>query len=530
MSRLRQWATPNTIVLLAAVAVGGTLRVAGTVWGLPFSLHPDEWVVVDGAMDLARRNSFEPTLFLRPDHVEIKLSFLAYTAYAIGILRMPVETAYAADPAVFLHISRLITAMIGTTMIVIAYLIGRRFARPIGTIAAVIVAVFPPFVIHSAYATPDIPLALATMLVMLGCLHYLARPGYASLLFASAFVSVSIAIKYPGAISAVMIAIVVIVAAIRERRLWRILAHGAAAVAAVIGFLFIISPVLFTNIRGVVTAIRKEARTEHAGADGLGFGGNLLFYVNEFATSSGILLSLLALVGIAFVMRRRDVRGIPLALGFITWLALSALALHWERWGIPMFLSPIFFAAIGSYWAYRWLGQVRPAWRWRRPVAGAVVGVVLLNLLAGSVAATVRLRAPDTRVALMDEVAEIGATRANSVFDGYTPLTPDSRYRLEEQLALVDGELVPVSDSVEFAVLSSCNYSRYYTSPKYEDERALYAAIREQYNLLLEVDATPKQRSSVLEPLSIVSALQEIAAIARGGFTGCDIAVYRIPG
>ena len=60
-------------------------------------------------------------------------------------------------------------------------------------------------------------------------------------------VSVATAIKYPGALGAIMIAVTVIVSGVQARAWGRILWHGAAAIAAVVGFLFVISPVLFTN-------------------------------------------------------------------------------------------------------------------------------------------------------------------------------------------------------------------------------------------------------------------------------------------
>jgi len=39
-------------------------------------------VIVEGAIDMVKRHSFEPSFYYRPDHVEIQLSYLAYMAYA----------------------------------------------------------------------------------------------------------------------------------------------------------------------------------------------------------------------------------------------------------------------------------------------------------------------------------------------------------------------------------------------------------------------------------------------------------------
>ncbi|NYF11559.1 hypothetical protein HDC94_002715 [Leifsonia sp. AK011] len=525
---MRGWFRASTLVVLGAVLVGGTLRVLGTSWGLPLGLHPDEWTIVQGALDLAQRNSFEPSLFLRPDHVEIKLSFLAYTLYAVILHGVPVPVAYADDPATFLLISRLITAVLGTAMIVMAALIGRRFSRPVGAIAAVLFAIFPPFVLSSHYATPDIPLALASMIVILALMYYVSKPGYVSLLVASAGVSLSIAIKYPGAISATMIAIVVVVLAIRDRRPLRILSHGAAAIAGVVAFLFTISPVLFTNVTGVIAAIQKEARTEHSGADGLGWGGNLLFYAEGFFLVAGVLLTAISILGVVLAIRMRALVALPLALGFLTWVILSAVALHWDRWAIPMYLSPLLFASVGGWYAYRFVGQRYPEWRWRRLVTIIVSALVLLNLAAGSVATVARLLATDSRNEAAQTFADLGITPDNSVDEGYSPLVPNGPMYLDDVVKWEDGRIVPAYEGKKFILLSSCLHDRFWTAEKYADERAMYDAIRSDYPLELTVETVPARQRTGIEPWNVATAIAETAAFANGGLGGCTLEVYRI--
>ena len=147
---------------------------------------------------MAKRHSFEPKYFFRPDHVEMQLSNLAYLAYAHLFHGSSPQSVYASDPAPFILISRTITACFGVAMIVVAYLIGKRFTRAIGVLAAFLVAFFPTFVDQSHFATPDVPLSFALMIVILGCMRYLDSPSWGNLLLASLGVSVAIAIKYPG--------------------------------------------------------------------------------------------------------------------------------------------------------------------------------------------------------------------------------------------------------------------------------------------------------------------------------------------
>lgn len=520
------------VALWLILLAGAALRVAGTSWGLPLQLHPDEWVVVRGAIDMAERNSFEPMFFLRPDHIEMKLSYAAYVAYAHLFHGASPEALFAVDQAPFVLISRLITAALGTAMIVVAYLIGRRFSRPVGVVSAFLVAFYPLYVDHSHYATPDVPLTLALMIVILGCMRYLSRPSWGSLLLACFAASAAIAIKYPGAIGNVIIAVTVTVGSARAGNLRRFVLHGLGAVAAVVGFLFMISPVLFTNVTAVVTAIRREARQSHLGADGLEWSGNAVFYAVGFATGAGILVVVLFALGVMWCIRMRLVESIPLLLGVVYWVILSALPLHWERWALPMHLTPLLVGSIGAVFS---LEYARARWRGHWPAWTALgVGMIVgANLVLGSVAVVARLRAPDTRATSEPGLSTRGVNAANTAFEGYTPFQPGGPKFIFDDFDAIDGRLVPVdragSDDIRYVVISSDMYDRFTAEPRYAAAQAFYARLDDQYQLVATFVGAPPRDRSALEPLSVWSSLRYICAIAEGGSAGPTIKVFEIP-
>lgn len=528
LTRMRALIVRTPVIVALIVLAGAILRMVGLTWGLPQQLNPDEWVIVQGALDLAARNSFEPSIFLRPDHLEIQLSYLAYTAYSWVFTGGPVEAAYAADPGTFLLISRLITSLFGTGMIVLAFLIGRRFHRTAGIIAAVLFALYPPFVFHSHLATPDVPLTTVLMGLVLACMYYLAKPGYVSLLIASAMVSLAIAIKYPGAIAASFIALVVVIMAVRQSKPWRILSHGLTAIAGVVGFLFVISPVLFTNVSGVIDAIRRESRTNHPGSDGLGFGGNLLFYANEFVLSAGIIVTVAAIAGVVFSIRRRWLQAVPLALGAFMWVVLSVLPLHWERWGAPMVITPLLFAAIGAWLLPTWLAERGWLGRWRRPVLIVLASIAGASLLLGSIAVTARYLAPDTRISGASVLADAGVTGENTIFEGYSPFVPSGPIYVFDAFTQRGDELVPLDEEKTYLLLSSCVNGRFEQGAANQDERDFYTAVRSQFELELVISAVEPAARSPFEPISIAGALTEIAQLASGASAGCTIEVYRL--
>ena len=522
--------------LTATIVGGASARLVGGSWGLPLDLNSDEWVIVRGALDMAKRHSFEPGYFFRPDHLEMQLSNLAYLAYSYTFHGSSPETLYATFPAPFILISRSITACFGIAMIVLAYLIGKRFARPIGVLAAFLVAFYPPFVTHSHFASPDVPLSLALMIVILGCMRYLTTPSWGNLLLSCLGVSAAIAIKYPGALGALMIAVSVIISGVQARAWSRILVHGAASIAAVVGFLFAISPVLFTNAHTTLSTLMAQAGDTHAGGDGLSWSGNMAYYAEGLATSAGVILLVCFALGVLWSIRLRLVQSIPLWLGAVVWVLLSRVPPHWERWALPMDLTPLLIAPIGVYYSWRYLRDKRAnspgiAARWLPWGALGLAVVMAANLVAGSVAVSARYVAKDTQT-FAPRLAARGVSAANTISEGYSPLFPGGYTNIFGAFDVTRGRLVLSHDKnnsgMRFVVLSSDLFARYMTDPKYRVEQRFYTTMDKQFPLLTSY-VPAQQTTSALELVSIWGSLSYVADIARGGFSGPTIKLYEIP-
>ncbi len=530
--------TALTVILLG----GATARLVGGGWGLPLDLHPDEWVIVRGAIDMAQRRSFEPPYYFRPDHVEMQFSNLAYLVYSHLLHSSRPETLYKANQAPFILISRAITACFGVAMIVVAYLIGTRFTRAIGVLSAFVVAFFPPFVDHSHFATPDVPLSFAFMIVILGCMRYLDWPSWGNLLLASLGVSIAIAIKYPGALGAIMIAITVVVGGVRARAWSRILVHGVGAVTAVLGFLFVISPVLFTNFQAVASNLTAQAGPTHLGADALGWFGNLRFYAEALANHAGIILLLSFALGVFWSIRLRLLQSVPLWMGAVVWVILSGVPLHWDRWGLPMYLTPLLIAPIGAYHSFRYLLE-RGAERWLLWGAVGMGIVAAANFVTGSAAVCAQFLATNTQT-LARDLAARGIDHTNTIYEGYTPLFPGEPKAIFNAFQVIGGHLVLSSQfhnksRLRYVALSSDMYDRYKAEPKYAAEQKFYAMLDKQFPVLTTYHPVstkppvgltwPAPPGWGLEIVDIRNALVYVGEVAHGGFSGPTIKVYEIP-
>jgi Dolichyl-phosphate-mannose-protein mannosyltransferase len=520
---------------LTVIVLGGAAaRLLGSNWGLPLELHPDEPVIVQGALDMVRRHSFEPSVYFRPDHVEIQLSYLAYMAYGHLFHGASPGTLYASDPAPFILMSRLITACFGIAMTVVAYLIGKRFTPAIGVLTAFAVAFFPMYVDHSHLATPDVPLSLTLMIVILGCMRYLDSPSWGNLLLACLGVSVSIAIKYPGALGAIMIAITVIIRAVPDRAWGRLLVHGAGAIGAVVGFLFAISPVLFTNYPVTLSTLRAQSEgTPPLGSQGLGWTGNMGFYAETFASTAGVILLLCFALGVGWCVRLRLVQSIPLGLGAIYWVILSDIPLHWSRWALPMYLTPLLIAPIGAYYSFRYLADKGSA-HWLRWAAAGLGAVMATNLLVGSVATTASYLSPDTRTVGREYFAARGVDKTNTVFEGYTPLLPGAPQQIFPAFTFIKGRLLVKSKGagspkIRYVVLSSSMKGRFEVDPKYVAQQKFYAILNTQFPLLTTFDPVIHSSSSFGEISNIWNGLDFVRQIAGGGLSGPTIELYENP-
>lgn len=518
-------------LLVVILVVATVVRVLGTRFGFPLFLHPDEFAVIDGVIDMAERNSFEPgpEFNLRPDHLEMKINYVLFAGFAAIFQGMSIEAAFAADPVPFYWIARLMTAAFGVATVGLAYLVGARWSRQVGIVAAALFAIFPPFVTHAHFATPDVPLTFSVLLLVYALMRYVRSCSWSTLLVAAFAVAMAVSIKYPGAVGTVTIAATVVAAAIRDRAWLRILTHGAGSAAACVGFLFLITPSLFTNISGVRREVAVQAEGDRLAAPDYGFWGNLGYYVDAFGSSAGVLLSLLVLVGCVAAARSRRLELLPWLAGVPFWFSLSTLPMTWERWALPMWVTPLLLASLGFCFGVEHLHRTRARW-----VPGTVAAVVGLHLGAGSAASVADLLAPDTRNAGLALARAQGIERDESIFEGYTPFLPGKPHFFFGQVGPgPDGDgyrmETRAGTPARYVVLSEAMYARALGNPSLEEEERIYRWVMETHDEVVTVDSIAAPESSWWEPVAVHRHLGFVASLAGGELTGPRIRIFEVP-
>lgn len=521
-------------ILIFVTVLGGILRCIYCFRGYPYQLHPDEHTIVNNAIDMLSRHSWEAYVYNRPDQFEIKCNAFLFHIFSWLHYHVPAYEGFELNSGIFYVIARLYTTMFGTAMILLMYLtVGKILKKDsiskqkVQLFAAAMIAFSPLFIEHSAYATPDIVLTFFILLTAYISAEYLEN-GKRWTIYAIALITgICITIKYPAAIVCSYIAFIVIYKCIKDKKGFKeIFVLGMSSILIILAAIFVIAPNLYTDFGNVVSTFITEARPNHIGQDGLGFFGNMRFYFKTILESMGILSGPLFLVGCGFLIKNRKASHFPLLISGIYWVCLSVLSLFWVRWGVPMFLTYIILVSIGLVWIWDLL-QKQDKGRYLVTIPAVLMALLITNNLVTGIKITKWSTVKDTRIVAMDYCEENGVTAENSIYEGYTPLAPDAgpgaqfiAFQMEE-----DG-IKPQEryTAKKYLVISSSFKKRYLNeADHYPEIAAVYQEIDKQYPLIYSIDSED-YKASPWEIPNILYGFQYI--FAENGPTGLPIYVY----
>ncbi len=501
------------------------IRRIGLKFGSPFLTHPDEWTILEPAFTMTLERTFDSGDYQRPDQIMHLLNFFYLNTLSLIKLGQDLSVSFRANEFFFYYSARFLTAIFGSLIPIVAYKIGKQSAVDYSIPAALLFAFFPVYVLHSHYATPDIPITFFTLVVILFSLKYV-RGGKSKFLYlATLFAAINTAEKYPGVLSFGIIAFSILWVQNEKYRgqplniLKFTCIESLKFFGVYVLFLYIVAPNLFINYGEVIENIKTESRTEHPGSDGLSWLGNMWFYVQNYVTYANIVVILLLLVGIAGIFITKNYAMLFDSYGLVYWVILSKLALHWERWALPMYIFPLLFAAFG--FAFLW--HALKSNRLLKAVIGLVFGMSVVGLVMHSLSLSIQSSYTHTTVAAYQFCQDSGIKPKNSIYEGYTPFAPGYNQFIDLSLA---------TDDTEYIFLSSGAYGRFYREPeRYADEIMTYDQIRSD-NIFV-------QKFTATEPASNIPLLAwaddiwyyaglHLGTISYPRYSGPTIEIYRI--
>lgn len=524
------------IVLLIFFLFGLILRMNGVSFGLPLELHPDEHAIIKPAIRMANDGNLDPRKYDRPDHVTIYLNAFSYklaSAVQCKFLhdcKTPGEQ-YNAHILWYHSFSRSISAFFSALTIVVMYflLVEITGRKTCGLLAASIVAVLPSFITHAHFVTPESIFVFFILLVAFFSLRYLVTEELKYLLLALLMCALATAEKYPGLLSFSMILFSIVL--VSWPNIKKTGAYILLAFTSFVGFLFLITPYLFISYHGTIESLKSESRSTHLGHAGLGWLGNMQYYVEQFVDNFGFLLLFFAVLGFIFLVlriRSSDMMRRASLLAFFGGLyfaAISYLSLHWERWIIPTYITIIVFSTIGFFSLWDSIQKQKFA---KIMLSMLIVMVLIISAVSLSVRgfyASVHFDFPDTRNVSREWIKQNMYNDSKWVWDAYTPFLPGccgsaGAKKIEEYR----------SKGVQYIVVSSYIYDRFLSEPEhYKKFSGFYQNLFRNYKPY-KVFASNDFIFSDNELLQIIEGIQYIKWLGNIDTytTGPEIRIYDI--
>lgn len=501
------------------------IRRIGLRFGFPLLTHPDESpYVLEPVIHMTVNRTLDSGSYQRPDQI-LHITYFVYLNF-LSLIRFgeSIARTFSENQLFFYYYSRLLIAILGSIIPVVAYRIGKLHKIDFGVAAAIFFAFFPPYVHHSHYISPDIPITLFSLLVIYYSTKYLLDNENKFLYIATVFAAINTAEKYPGLLSLGII-IVAIVSRSYSEKFWTNIdslreTFKTLLKAIVVYFLsmYLVAPNIFIEFGQVIQAILNEARTTHLGSDNLGWLGNLKFYFHQYVSATNGLMNALFFLGLLAWLKNKDRLIILLFYGFAYWLLMSKLALHWERWALPMYTAPLLISALGFAYLYELLKDKRSM----RYMPLMVLLVASSHQFITSLSSSSRMAFTDTRVVALDYCNQHSISNENTLFEGYTPFIP------QYSQTIFNTPIRDTANSKQYVILSSNMYQRYYNeSDRYQDEVNYYEEIRQNFHLIKRFSPSNKPEDLLGKLDDIVFYfLRYLERVENDRFTGPVIEIY----
>ena len=521
-------------VLLGVIfALAIIFRIVAINWGLPnTNLHPDEGIIFIKAYECARDRSFEvEDYYYRPNHVLIKMNTLLY----IGIQDLyfqpkgmdDFELNFLEHISTFIVGSRIIVALFGIGIVVLSYFIACNWGKRQALFASMLFAVFPAFIEHSHYITPDVPLLFFLMCVIYVGIRYLKKPSVIKLFFMALFSAIATCEKFTGIFGCVILAVTVCVTYYKKPLM--ILREGVIAILMYVAGIMAVSPILIVDYKDVIVAAEGQNALYHLGGDGLNFGQTIWYYLKTTGEHVGLILTLGSIYGVIRSFKK-DWKASAIIITFLVYLIpISTLHIHWERYTLPLYAVALFFGSFGLFYAFE---DIHKLLKKHKVAKLACVLIMFLlpmgSLMAGSMAMCGSFLAPDSRIFLQDVFEEMNINENNTCHDCNTPLDPGGYYGAFSNFENADPTKFKYG-TVYFVMTSSSQRDEFFAGNQeyYGGVANFYHKLDEEHELVY-LFTVENPSSHFIELQNIWYSARTVYRYMKGACKGFEIRLYRL--
>ncbi|MBI4786965.1 MAG: glycosyltransferase family 39 protein [Chloroflexi bacterium] len=490
-------------VLVAIVALGTALRLAGIGYGLPYTLNPDEPTYLTVTLQILKTGDLNPHWWYYPS-LMFYLNAAVFLLYfligrAVGVFSTPADiplpevitmgVGKLAMPSEFI-VARGLVALFGVGIIVLVYLIARRLHpnRWVALIAALFCAVSYTLVDLSYRIGPDIFALFFALASFYFALRIADEPNMRNYLLAGSAAGLAIASKYNAGVILVALAAAHWLkfgfSGLRRRELYFALAAAGLAFLIATPFAVLDFPGFWWGVRFQAFSYSAEG---HAGQEG----DALRWYVTYlWETESWIGLGAL-IGGLLALGARRKQHWLLLSYPVVYFSIVSLMFVRNARTisQIIPFLDLLAALAIVSSFEYL-VRTKRVARRVGMVACGATVALFTVLPLQAAYGANLRATRLDDRETARVWIEQNLPAGARIALEAYAPYVDTRRFTVNGEYSLVDHE--PewyVANGFEYLVFSYGAYGRYFEDPtRYSEFVSRYETFFSQFPEIARFD------------------------------------------
>lgn len=498
--------------LVALLVFAFLLRIWGLTYGLPFveEFTSDNEMFVPLAIHLTARDP-SPHWFQVPGSTVIYPLALVFhlenwLARGLGATDLYVEQSFSQNPTPFYATGRLLAASAGTLAVLVVYLIGREIScSRIGLVAAGLLALSPLDVFASHLARPDTLVVLLTSLSLLFCVKILKEPRWEYYAAAGASAGLAMSSKYYGVLVIACLPLAHVLGTRVQRQEDRWLLGKEAIFKLVMGLacaplaFAVTSPFFVLEFEKAWADLLLWETTTHLSADGLSPLGNLWWYATTGApVAMGWAAMGMVPVGLWRSVRRKTLAMAVLGAFVVVYVAgISILALHWDRWLLPVIPALAVVSALGVEQLLEWLGRaVQPGFA-RVLGASFLLALVAWQPASEAIVGNINSSLPDTRILAREWIqANLPAGSAVAT-DAYSAPLDADRFRPMKTFSLSYESLEFYQEQgIEYLVTSSAMYERFLAeAERYRSNVEFYRRVEREGTLIYAITPIPWQRT-----------------------------------
>lgn len=325
----------NIKILSIVLTVGTIYRVVGFDWGQVAIMQPDEGKLVSYAIKMANEQSLYNENIYYPNQIVSKIAALSF-----GVINH-IVTLSATE---YYFIFRIIVALFGAAIIIIAFLIGNYFRDKLGICFSILVCCNPLYINLSKQVTGDITVLFFLTLVMLFSIRYIEKKREKFLLLMCLCSAAATLEKWHGAVGIGFVGILIIITSKNVRAL--VLSGIRAVSYYFLGMLVFAPNVVFNLKQAIIEGFINIAVYDHS--VGSPFTQMLVGYAEFGISETGGMIYICALLfGCIVLLREWQKKYIFNIVGIIKIVCLCFLNRQFPRWGCELYFCEMFIVSLG---------------------------------------------------------------------------------------------------------------------------------------------------------------------------------------